>query len=95
VSETLRILVLNLRDISNPHAGGAEVHLHQIFSRMAARGCHVTLHCGGYPGARREEVIDGVHVVRRGGRLDNGARRLRQGRSLAGDGGFPGGAGGR
>jgi len=72
VSETLRILVLNLRDISNPHAGGAEVHLHQIFSRMAARGCHVTLHCGGYPGARREEVIDGVHVVRRGGRLDNG-----------------------
>jgi glycosyltransferase involved in cell wall biosynthesis len=69
---TLRILVLNLRDISNPHAGGAEVHLHQIFSRIAARGCHVTLHCGGYPGARREEVIDGVRVVRRGGRLDNG-----------------------
>lgn len=69
---TLRILVLNLRDISNPQAGGAEEHLHQLFSRIAARGCQVTLHCGGYPGGRREEVIDGVRVVRRGGRFDNG-----------------------
>jgi glycosyltransferase involved in cell wall biosynthesis len=68
----LRILVLNLRDISNPRAGGAEQHLHQLFRRIAARGCPVTLHCGGYPGARPEEVIDGVRVVRRGGRFDNG-----------------------
>jgi YD repeat-containing protein len=68
----LRILVLNLRDSSNPHAGGAEEHLHELFSRIAARGSQVTLHCGGYPGAKRDETMDGIRVVRRGGRLDNG-----------------------
>jgi glycosyltransferase involved in cell wall biosynthesis len=67
----LRILVLNLRDSLNPHAGGAEEHLHQLFSRIAARGSQVTLHCGSFPGAKRDEVVDGIRVIRRGGRLDN------------------------
>ena len=69
----LRILVLNLRDISSPAAGGAEEHLHQLFRRLAARGHAVTLHCGTYRGARGAEVIDGIRVVRRGNRFTTAA----------------------
>jgi hypothetical protein len=39
----LRILVFNWQDIRNPLAGGAEVHLHEIFSRIARLGHEVTL----------------------------------------------------
>jgi glycosyltransferase involved in cell wall biosynthesis len=69
MNTSLRILVLNLRDRTNPRAGGAERHLHELFSRLAARGHRVTLHCGSYPGARRDETVDGMRIVRRGGRL--------------------------
>lgn len=68
-SGPLRILVLNLRDISSPTAGGAEEHLHQLFKRLASRGHTVTLHAGRYPGSRRQEMIDGIRVVRRGNRF--------------------------
>jgi glycosyltransferase involved in cell wall biosynthesis len=61
-----RILVINWRDITNPEAGGAEVHLHEIFRRVASRGHRVVLLASGYPGAAREETVDGIHVIRRG-----------------------------
>jgi glycosyltransferase involved in cell wall biosynthesis len=64
----MRILVFNWQDITNPLAGGAEVHLQNIFSRIVRRGHEVTLFCSSYPGARREEVLDGIRVIRRGGR---------------------------
>ena len=44
------MLVVNWQDRENPHAGGAEIHLHEIFGRLAARGHEVTLLCGGWPG---------------------------------------------
>ena len=40
-----RILILNWWDIKNPLAGGAEVHLDEIFSRLAKDGFEVTLLC--------------------------------------------------
>ncbi len=64
----MNILVLNWQDIRNPMAGGAEVHLHEIFKRVAARGHNVTLFCSRFPGAPAEEIIDGIRVLRRGGR---------------------------
>ncbi len=64
----MRILVLNWQDITNPLAGGAEVHLHNIFSRIARFGHEVTLFCSSYPGAPREELRDGIHIIRQGGR---------------------------
>jgi glycosyltransferase involved in cell wall biosynthesis len=64
----MRILVVNWQDITHPLSGGAEVHLHSIFSRIARRGHDVTLFCSSYPGAKREEVIDGIRIIRRGGR---------------------------
>ena len=46
----VRILLVNWQDRENPQAGGAEIHLHEIFGRLAARGHEVTLLCGGWPG---------------------------------------------
>lgn len=63
-----RILVINWQDISHPLGGGAEVHLHEIFKRIAAKGHAVTLLCSGYPGAKASEIIDGIRIIRRGHR---------------------------
>jgi glycosyltransferase involved in cell wall biosynthesis len=64
----MRILVVNWQDIRNPLAGGAEVHLHEVFSRIARMGHDVTLYCSTFPGARHEENINGIKVIREGGR---------------------------
>ena len=36
-----RILLINWQDIANPQGGGAEVHAHEIFKRVAAAGHEV------------------------------------------------------
>ena len=61
-----RLLVLNERDPRHPQAGGAEVHLREIFRRLAAGGDEVTLVASGFPGAPAEEDVDGLRVLRRG-----------------------------
>ena len=63
-----KILAINWQDISNPLGGGAEVHFHEIFKRVAAAGHNVTLLCSRYNGAADEEMIDGIRIVRRGKR---------------------------
>jgi len=65
----MTILVINWQDKSNPFAGGAETHLHEIFSRIARRGHRVVLLACAYPGAQAEQLLDdGIYVVRRGSR---------------------------
>ena len=64
----MRILIVNWQDIKNPQAGGAEVHLHEVFSRIARMGHEVTLYCSSFPGAQHEETINGIRVIREGGR---------------------------
>ena len=64
----MRILLLNWQDWTHPLAGGAEVHLREIFRRIVKRGHSVDLLCSSYPGAQREEILDGVRIIRRGGR---------------------------
>ena len=64
----LRILVLNWQDIKNPLAGGAEVHLHEVFGRIARRGHDVTLFCSRFEGSAAREEMNGIHVHREGGR---------------------------
>jgi len=61
-----RILIFNWWDIKNPKAGGAEVHLNEIFSRLARDGFEITLLCSKFPGAKKEENINGIKVVRKG-----------------------------
>ena len=62
--------MVNWRDIRNPEAGGAEVHLHEIFRRLAARGHEVTVLASAWPGAPAEEVVDGLRTLRRGRKHD-------------------------
>lgn len=64
----MRILIINWQDLRNPLAGGAEVHLHEVFSRIARRGHEVTLLCSRFDGGGAEEVVDGMRVIRQGSR---------------------------
>ena len=60
----MRILVVNWQDRTNPQAGGAEVHLHEIFGRLAGQGHEVHLLCSGWAGAPPDDVVDGMRVHR-------------------------------
>jgi glycosyltransferase involved in cell wall biosynthesis len=64
----MNILVVNWQDITNPLSGGAEVHFHEIFSRIVRRGHRVTLCCSKYRGAALRETIDGIDILRSGSR---------------------------
>ena len=64
----MRLLVVNWQCRENPLAGGAEIHLHEIFGRLAARGHAVTLLCGGWPGCAPTARLDGIEVMRVGTR---------------------------
>ena len=68
-----RIIVLNERDPLHPQAGGAEVHLREIFARLA-RTDDVTLLASGFPGAPSEDYVDGIRVIRLGNRFSYYAR---------------------
>ena len=68
----LRILVVNWQDRLNPHAGGAEVHLHEVFGRLASRGHEVTLLASAWPAAPARERVDGLDVHRVGSRFTFG-----------------------
>ncbi len=64
----MNILLVNWQDRENPQAGGAEIHLFEIFSRLAAQGHRVRLVCSGWEGAAREASVDGIAVRRTGNR---------------------------
>jgi glycosyltransferase involved in cell wall biosynthesis len=66
----LNILALNWEDLSNPQAGGAEVHLQEILKRIAAKGHQVTLLSSGYPGCKPTEEVEGIQIVRTGSRFN-------------------------
>lgn len=62
----MNILIINWRDIEHPEGGGAEIHLHEIFSRLVRKGHAVTLLTTAFAGAEREKLIDGIRVLRWG-----------------------------
>ncbi len=64
----MRLLLVNWQCRDNPQAGGAEIHLHEIFGRLAAMGHQVTLLCGGWPGCEPRATLDGIEVIRVGTR---------------------------
>lgn len=59
--------MVNWQDRQNPRAGGAEIHLHEVFGRLAERH-DVSLLVSGWPGAPARARIDGMDVHRTGGR---------------------------
>lgn len=64
----MRIAVVNWQCRENPLAGGAEIHLHEIFGRLAQAGHEVVLLCGGWPGCPPRATLDGIDVHRVGTR---------------------------
>jgi glycosyltransferase involved in cell wall biosynthesis len=65
----VRILILNWKDTAHPLAGGAEVFTEEVARALAARGHTVTLFASAVSGRPARDTVDGVEVVRRGGRL--------------------------
>lgn len=64
----VNILIVNWQDRANPHAGGAEIHLFEIFSRLVSAGHRVRLVCSGWQGASPRATIEGIGIERVGGR---------------------------
>jgi glycosyltransferase involved in cell wall biosynthesis len=64
----LKILIFNWQCIKNPLGGGAEVHLQEVFERIAAMGHEVVLYASMFKGVPKEESINGIKVIRQGSR---------------------------
>jgi glycosyltransferase involved in cell wall biosynthesis len=63
------ILILNWKDIAHPDVGGAEVIIYELAKRLVADGHTVSWFCRSFPGAQPEETVDGIRIIRRGGKL--------------------------
>jgi glycosyltransferase involved in cell wall biosynthesis len=64
----MRFLMLNWRDPKNPAAGGAERVTQAYLAALAQRGHEVYWFANDFPGATPTEVIDGITIVRGGGK---------------------------
>ena len=65
----LRILIFNWKDLAHPAAGGAEVYTEGFARELVKRGHSVTLFVSAVEAKPGEEVVEGVRIIRRGGRL--------------------------
>lgn len=64
----MKLLVVNWQDLKNPLSGGAEVHLHNIFKRLAQKGHEITLLVSSFEGASRFDKYDNLNIIRWGNR---------------------------
>jgi len=62
-----RILIFNWRDTKHALAGGAEVYIHELAKRWVGAGNAVVQFCGNDGKSERNDVVDGVRIIRRGG----------------------------
>ncbi len=62
----MNILVLSWRDPKHPLSGGAEQVMHEHMKGWIRAGHNVKFFSSKMPNLSREELIDGVHVVRKG-----------------------------
>jgi glycosyltransferase involved in cell wall biosynthesis len=65
----MRLLILNWKDLAHPAAGGAEVFTEQVARMLVRRGHDLTLFAAAVPGMPELQVVEGVQIVRRGGRF--------------------------
>src|SRR5688500_19436941 len=75
-STAIDVLFVNWRDVTHPEGGGSERYVHRMAEGLAATGLRVTLFCAAHGSARAEEDMNGVRVVRRGGRMSVYPRAL-------------------
>ena len=67
--DKIRLLILSWRDIKNPLAGGAEKYIHSICTRLVQDGHEVIFFTSTFQGAKDEEMVDGVKIIRRGNQI--------------------------
>ncbi|RVX47565.1 glycosyltransferase involved in cell wall biosynthesis [Nonomuraea polychroma] len=63
----MNIAIVNWRDPWHPAAGGAEVYAWELARRFAVGGDRVWFVTARSPGQAREEIVEGVRLVRMGG----------------------------
>lgn len=63
------ILILNWKDVKNPEAGGAEIISFEFARHLVKEGYKVTFFSREFDKCLRDEIIDGVNVVRRGNKF--------------------------
>ncbi|MEM1542691.1 MAG: glycosyltransferase family 4 protein [Candidatus Bathyarchaeia archaeon] len=67
--ESFRILVFNWRCWLNPEMGGAEVFTREVAKCWVGWGHKVTLFTSEFDGCKREEILDGIHIIRNGSKF--------------------------
>lgn len=67
IQGNVRILIFNWRDTKHKWAGGAETYVHELAKQWVKEGNSVTIFAGNDHKHARNDVIDGVHIIRRGG----------------------------
>jgi glycosyltransferase involved in cell wall biosynthesis len=65
----MKILWFNWRCWQNPAMGGAEVFTREVAKRWVQSGHEVVLFTSEFSGCKRDDVQDGITIVRSGGRL--------------------------
>jgi glycosyltransferase involved in cell wall biosynthesis len=65
----MNILIFNWRCWKHPWAGGAENYLHEISKRLVRDGHMVTWFVSSGEGLKEREVLDGIAIIRKGGRF--------------------------
>jgi glycosyltransferase involved in cell wall biosynthesis len=75
-STSIDVLFVNWRDVTHPEGGGSERYVHRIAEGLAADGLRVSMFCAAHDRAPAEETVEGVRIVRRGGRLSVYPRAL-------------------
>ena len=63
-----RVHFIAWRDLSDPEAGGSEIHAHEIAKRWAQAGMDITFRTSYAPGLAQVTWRDGYRVVRKAGR---------------------------
>lgn len=62
----MNILILSWRGPGHPYSGGAEQSTFAHAKGWITAGHNVTLFTSNYPGGKREEILDGLQIIRRG-----------------------------
>ncbi len=65
----MNILVFSWRDPKHPFAGGAEQVMHEHMKGWIEKGNKVTLFSSYFKNAKKEEILDRVEIIRRGGQF--------------------------
>lgn len=65
----MNILILNWRDIKHPLSGGAEISLFEHAKYWKSEGESVTWFSSSFSLSKKEENLEGIHIIRRGSHL--------------------------